>query len=69
MIALLAVAAVLSVVANKLDLRWLGWVSFVAFIGAVFAYVDWRRRVAAARRGKVFARESKTDEDRSRPDE
>jgi hypothetical protein len=69
MIVLLAVAAVLSVVGNKIDQPWIGWVSFVAFIGAVFLYSDWRRRKAAGRRDKVFDRKAKTDETRSSPDE
>jgi hypothetical protein len=69
MVTLLAVAAVLSVVGNKIDQPWIGWVSFVAFIVAVFLYSDWRRRVAAARRGKVFDRKAKTDETGTRSDE
>jgi HAMP domain-containing protein len=70
MIALLAVAAVLSVVAKKANSPWIGWLSFVAFIGAVFLYVDWRRRIAARRRtDRVFDREAKTDETRTGPDE
>ena len=70
MIGLLAAAAVISVVAKKIDSPWVGWLSFVLFIGAVFLYVDWRRRLAAARRAAtVFDREAKTDETRTRPDE
>jgi len=70
MVALLAVAAVLSVVGKKANSPWIGWLSFVAFIGAVFLYVDWRRRVAAQRRAaRVFDREAKTDETRTGPDE
>lgn len=69
MIALLAVAAVLSVVAKKLDSPWIGWVSVIAFIGAVFLYVNWRREVAARRRATVLDREAKTAETRTRTDE
>lgn len=70
MIGLLVVAAVLSVVGQKANLPWIGWLSFVAFLGAVFLYVDWRRRRAAERRaGRVFDREAKTDETGTRPDE
>lgn len=70
MIGLLAAAAVISVVAKKANSPWLGWVSFVAFIGAVFLYVDWRRRIAMARRtARVLDSEAKTDETRSSPDE
>jgi hypothetical protein len=71
MLALLVVAAVLSVVGNHYQNRLIGWVSAVAFFGAVFLYVSWRRDVAARRRARamVFDRESKTDEDRTRTDE
>ena len=70
MIVLLAVAAVVSVVGKKLDEPWIGWLSFVAFLGAVFLYVDWRRRLAAQRRAaRVFDREAKTDETGPRPDQ
>lgn len=70
MIGLLAAAAVISVVAKKANSPWLGWLSFVAFIGAVFLYVDWRRRLAAHRRAAtVLDSEAKTDETRTRPDE
>ena len=70
MIALLIVAAALSVVGKKANSPWIGWLSFAAFLCAVFLYVDWRRRRAAERRGdRVFDREAKTDETRTRPDE
>ena len=68
LIAVLAVAAVVSVVANKVDSPFLGWVSFAVFLCAVVLYVRWRRAALAERRARVFARESKTDEDRTRPD-
>ena len=70
MIGLLVAAAVLSVVGKKADSPWIGWLSFAAFLGAVFLYVDWRRRRAAERRAaSVFDREAKTDETRTRADE
>jgi uncharacterized membrane protein len=70
MIGLLVVAAVLSVVGKKADSPWIGWLSFAAFLAAVFLYVDWRRRRASERRAdRVFDREAKTDETRTRPDE
>ncbi len=50
LIALLVVAAVLSVVGNKLNNHWLGWGSFAAFLCAVALYFDWRRRLRARRR-------------------
>jgi hypothetical protein len=69
MVGLLAVAAVLSVIGKKTDQPWIGWLSFVAFIGAVFLYANWRRELAKKRRARVFDREAKTDETRTRPDE
>ena len=70
MIGLLAAAAVISVVAKKANSPWLGWVSIVLFLGAVFLYVDWRRRRALERRdARVLDSEAKTDETRASPDE
>jgi uncharacterized membrane protein len=70
MIALLAVAAVLSVVGKKANSPWIGWLSFASFLVAVFLYIDWRRRRAAERRGdRGFERETEPDETRTRPDE
>lgn len=50
LIALLVVAAVLSVVGNKLNQPWIGWIGFVAFLSGVALYFDWRRRLRAGRR-------------------
>ena len=70
MIVLLVVAAVLSVVGKKTHDPWIGWQSLAAFLGAVFLYVDWRRRLAARRRAAtVLDREAKTDETGTRADE
>lgn len=68
LIGVLAVAAVVSVVANKAGSPFLGWVSFAVFLCAVVLYARWRRAALAERRARVFDRESKTDEDRARPD-
>jgi hypothetical protein len=68
LIGILAVAAVVSVVANKAGSPFLGWVSFAAFLCAVVLYFRWRRATLAERRASVFDRESKTDEDRARTD-
>jgi uncharacterized protein (DUF58 family) len=63
LIALLALAAVLSAVGNKLDARWLVALSFALFAVAVFL-------IMRARRGaRVFDREAKTGETRTRTDE
>ena len=69
MVGLLAAAAVLSVVGKATNDRFIGWLSFVCFIVSVFLYMDWRRRVAATRRAKVFDRKAKTDETGTGPDE
>jgi hypothetical protein len=71
MIALLVVAAVLSAVGHKLHASWVVWLSYAAFLGAVFLFLDARRRLARRRRGagSVFDREAKTGETGPRPDE
>jgi len=69
LIAVLVVAAVLSVVGNKAGSRFIGWLSFAAFLVAVFLYLNWRRTIARQRRRRVLDREAKTDETRPHPDE
>jgi hypothetical protein len=68
LIAILVVAAIVSVVANKSDSAFLGWLGFAVFLCAVVVYARWRRAALAERRARVFDRESKTVEDRTRPD-
>jgi uncharacterized membrane protein YfcA len=69
LIGALVVAAIVSVVGNKANSPWLGWVSFVVFLCAIVLYVTWRRTALQERRGRVFDREAKTDETRTRPDQ
>ena len=70
LIAVLAAAAVISVVANKTHSAILGWLSVAAFLVAVYLYFHWRRTALAERRAaRVFDREAKTDETRTRPDQ
>jgi uncharacterized membrane protein YfcA len=69
LIGLLAVAGIVSVVANKANSPWLGWVSFVLFLGAVVLYFHWRRTAREEHRARVFDREAKTDETRARSDQ
>jgi hypothetical protein len=69
LIVTLAVAAVLSVVGNKANSPFIGWLSFAVFLGAVVLYVTWRRTAMRERRARVFDREAKTDETRTRPDQ
>lgn len=65
LLALVGLALVLSIAAQKADSRVLGWLSFVVFAAAVAVYFSWRR----ALRARVFDREAKTpDETRTRPD-
>ena len=56
LIALLVVAAAVSVIAKKADSPWLGWLSFAFFMVGVAVYFRWR----AAVRAKVFDQEAKT---------
>jgi uncharacterized membrane protein YfcA len=70
LIAVLVVAAVLSIVGNRVDSPLIGWASFAVFLCAVAVYVRWRRAALEERRARVFDRESKTtDETRTRPDQ
>ena len=69
LIAALVLAAVLSVIGNKSSSAILGFASFAAFLCAVGLYFAWRRAALRERRGRVFDREAKTDETRTRPDQ
>jgi cytochrome oxidase assembly protein ShyY1 len=60
LIALLAIAAVLSVVGNKLSSPLIGWVAFAFFSVAVYLYFRWRRALHNVR---------KANETRSRTDQ
>jgi uncharacterized membrane protein YfcA len=68
LIGALAAAAAVSVIANELDSPFLHWLGFAIFICAVWIYFSWRRRALQERRGRVFDREAKTDETRTRAD-
>jgi hypothetical protein len=70
LIVVLALAAVVSVIANKEKSAFVGWLSFVLFLCAVVLYFSWRRRALQERRARVvFDPEAKTDETRTRPDQ
>jgi O-antigen/teichoic acid export membrane protein len=60
LIVLLSVAAVLSVVGNKLSSPVIGWVAFAFFAVAVYLYFRWRRALHNVR---------KANETRSRTDQ
>ena len=59
LIALLGVAAVLSVVGNKLSSPLLGWAAFAFFLVAAFLYFQWRRALHNVRK----ANETRTGTD------
>jgi uncharacterized membrane protein YfcA len=69
LVLVLVAAAVLSVVGNKADSAFVGWLSFAVFLCAIVLYLTWRRAALQERRGRVFDREAKTDETRTRPDQ
>jgi uncharacterized membrane protein YfcA len=69
LIGMLVLAAILSVVGQKSHSPFVGWVSFAVFLCAVVLYVTWRRAALRERRARVFDREAKTDETRTRPDQ
>jgi uncharacterized membrane protein YfcA len=50
LIGLLAVAAVISVVGNKISSPLLGWLAFAVFLVAVFLYFQWRRALHNVRK-------------------
>jgi hypothetical protein len=69
LIAALVVAAVLSVIGNKLHSKLVGILSITAFLIALVVYAGWRHAVLRERRGRVFDREAKTDETGTRSDQ
>ena len=70
LIAVLVIAAVLSVIGNKSHSPFVGWLSFAVFLGARALYVTWRRTALQERRARVFDSEAQTtDEDRTRTDQ
>jgi Na+/proline symporter len=70
LIAVLVIAAVLSVIGNKSHSPFVGWLSFAVFLGALALYVTWRRTALQERRARVFDSEAQTtDEDRTRTDQ
>jgi uncharacterized membrane protein YfcA len=69
LIVALVLAAMLSVIGKKTHSPFVGFVSFAVFLCAVGLYFAWRRTALRERRGRVFDREAKTDETRTRPDQ
>jgi Flp pilus assembly protein TadB len=69
LIAVLGLAAVLSVVSKKLHSPLVGQVGIAVVLGALALYVTWRRAAIKERRGRVLDPEAKTpDADRTRSD-
>ena len=69
LIGLLVVAAVVSYAGTSTKSPFLGWLGFAVFLVAVFVYASWRRAIRNERAARVFDREAKTDETRTRPDQ
>jgi amino acid permease len=68
-IGLIVVAAVLSFIGNRADSKVVNALGFAAFLAAVLLYAYWRRAVRNERAARVFDREAKTDETRTRTDQ
>jgi hypothetical protein len=68
LIAVVAAAAVINGIATHTHSRILGWIGVTLLFVAVALFLRWRRAALAERRGRVFAREAKTDETRTGPD-
>ena len=69
MIGLIVAAAVISFIGNRADNRVINAIGFGIFLAAVFLYAYWRRAVRNERAARVFDREAKTDETRTRTDQ
>jgi len=68
-IGLIVVAAVVSFIGNRTDSKVVNALGFGVFLGAVLVYAYWRRAVRNERAARVFDREAKTDETRTRTDQ
>jgi hypothetical protein len=69
LIAVLVVAAVISVIGNKADSRWIGWLSVAMFLVALSLYVSWRRSALNERRATMRTADQPDDETRTRTDQ
>jgi hypothetical protein len=69
LIGTIVVAAVVSFVGTRTGNVVANSLGFAIFLGAVVLYGLWRRAVRNERAGRVFDREAKTDETRTRPDQ
>jgi uncharacterized membrane protein YfcA len=69
LLGLMVVAAVVSFVGSRTDSHALNWLGFLVFLTAVSVYAIWRRAVKREHADRVFDREAKTDETRTRTDQ
>jgi Flp pilus assembly protein TadB len=69
LIAVLALAAVISVIGNKADSPWIGWLSFAVFLVGLCLYVSWRRAALNERRSRIRTEDRPGDETRTRTDQ
>jgi uncharacterized membrane protein YfcA len=69
LIGLVVAAGVISFIGSRSNSHLVSWLGFAVFLGAVCLYAVWRREVARERGDRVFDREAKTDETRTRPDQ
>jgi uncharacterized membrane protein YfcA len=68
-IGLIVAAAVISFIGNRADSKAINAIGFGIFLAAIFLYAYWRRAVRNERAARVFDREAKTDETRTRSDQ
>jgi uncharacterized membrane protein YfcA len=69
LIATIVLAAVISFVGTRTGNNIVNSLGFAIFVGAVGLYGLWRRAVRNEHAARVFDREAKTDETRTRPDQ
>jgi uncharacterized membrane protein YfcA len=69
LLGLVVVAAVVSFVGTRTGSHIVSWLGFLVFLAAVCVYAIWRRAVSREHADKVFDREAKTDETRTRTDQ
>jgi uncharacterized membrane protein YfcA len=69
LIGLVVAAAVISFAGSRSDNHIVSSLGFGVFLCAVLVYGLWRREIARERAARVFDREAKTDETRTRPDQ
>jgi uncharacterized membrane protein YfcA len=69
LLGLVVAAAVVSFVGSRTGSHVVSSLGFLVFLVAVCLYAIWRRAVSRERAARVFDREAKTDETRTRTDQ